>query len=289
MKRYALWLLPLALAACSHSSAPGHSPASAATAPAASVANVASAAGMAHTKTTVAATSNRGADMLGHYHWRLVTATNPQGQRIDTLFADAEQPLQIDFRGGRLVVSHTCNHMSGSYRVVNGHLVVGSMAQTRKACPDSKLMSLDKAAGRLLHGKLAMTLTSLASKPRLTLVDAGGNTLVFTGHPTAQTRFGGKGTTVFMEVAAQTVPCKHPPGTARQCLKVRTRHFDAHGLEVEKPGSWHPLEQPIEGYTHVPGVRNVLRLKRYTRRHAPGGATSTVYVLDMVIESEPTH
>jgi len=58
------------------------------------------------------------------------------------------------------------------------------------------------------------------------------------------------------------------------------------GLRVGTPGEWMPLYQDIEGYTHEPGVRNVLRLKRFTIKNPPVDAPATAYVLDTVIESE---
>ncbi|MES1154129.1 MAG: DUF4377 domain-containing protein, partial [Rhodanobacter sp.] len=49
---------------------------------------------------------------------------------------------------------------------------------------------------------------------------------------------------------------------------------------------WQPLQQDIEGYVHEPGVRNVLRVKRYPLQRPPADAPSSAYVLDMVVESE---
>jgi hypothetical protein len=71
-----------------------------------------------------------------------------------------------------------------------------------------------------------------------------------------------------------------------QCLQVRDRSFDEHGLPSGTPGEWHPLNQDIEGYTHEPGIRNVLRVKRFTIQNPPANSPSSAYVLDMVVESE---
>lgn len=292
MKRFALLLLPLALAACSPSSPSNKAPGSAATtAPATTVADTTNNPTTNNPEMTTKSAPEPASsmDVLSHYHWQLVTATDKSGQRIDALFANPDKPLQLDFQHGHIGVSHTCNHMRGSYKINDGTMHIGPMTQTMMACTDDKLMALDKAVGQFLKGDLTATLKQAdTSTPRLTLVDAKGNTLVFAGHPTAQTRYGSKGTTVFMEVAAQTVPCDHPPGSSEQCLKVRERHFDANGLKVGQPGQWHPLEQPIQGYTHKDGMRNVLRLKRFKVKDAPAGASSTAYVLDMVVESEAT-
>ena len=41
----------------------------------------------------------------------------------------------------------------------------------------------------------------------------------------------------------------------------------------------------IEGYAHEAGIRNVLRVKRYTIKNPPADGSSLAYVLDMVVES----
>ncbi|HET7267834.1 MAG TPA: META and DUF4377 domain-containing protein [Oleiagrimonas sp.] len=289
MKRFVPLLLPLAsalaLAACSPSSPSDDNPAATASAPAAAVSSSATAMAGTTAKTTPRHAASVPA--LGKYHWQLTSATASDGSRIDALFANPDKPLQLDFRHGQLDISNTCNGMHGAYEVANGKLkVVGPMAQTMKACANDKLMAMDKAVGQILQGTMTMTLKTSGDQPRLMLIDAKGDKLVFAGEPTASTRYGSKGKTVFLEVAAQTVECEHPPGTADQCLKVRERHFNDKGLTVGKPGQWHPLTHSIDGYTHTDGVRNVLRIKQYKVKNAPAGAASTAYVLDMVVESE---
>ena len=39
------------------------------------------------------------------------------------------------------------------------------------------------------------------------------------------------------------------------------------------------------GYTHEPGVSNVLRINRYKRPQPPADASGYVYELDLVVES----
>lgn len=291
MKRLAPLLLPLAsalaLAACSPSSPSDQTPAATSSAPAAAAT---SATAMTGTTAKPAAKPAASVPALAKYHWQLTSATASDGKRIDALFANTDKPLQLDFQNDRVNISNTCNGMHGGYKVADGKLtIVGPMAQTMKACPDDKLMTMDKAVGQILQGSMTMTLKTDGEQPSLTLVDASSDKLVFVGKPTAQTRYGSKGETVFMEVAAQTEPCDNPPASAEACLKVRARHFDDKGLTVGKPGQWHPLTQSIEGYTHKDGVRNVLRLKQFKVDNAPAGAASTAYVLDMVVESEVSH
>ena len=160
------------------------------------------------------------------------------------------------------------------------------MIRTMMACPDAALAALDDALTQRLQGSLDLSLQAGGTPPRLQLVTPSGDTLSFTGLPTAESRFGGPGETAFLEVAAQTVPCNQPLMPGKQCLLVRERRFDEQGLPAGTPGAWQPLYQDIEGYTHEPGIRNVLRVKRYPVRNPPADGPSVAYVLDLVVESE---
>jgi hypothetical protein len=49
-------------------------------------------------------------------------------------------------------------------------------------------------------------------------------TLNFTGEPTPESLYGA-GTRVFLEIAAESVPCANPPLPNTRCLQYRERHF----------------------------------------------------------------
>ena len=286
--KYRLLLLPLALAACSQS------PQSTAPASSTTTASAATAAAAPPVAPTAAPSD---AALLGQYHWQLNDATDSAGKRIDALFVRADKPLQLDFHDNRVNVVNSCNVLGGGFKLESGRLQIGPMMQSQMACADPGLSALDGAISQRLQGGPKLSLQADGTSPHLQLVTDSGDTLSFTGAPTAQTRFGGPGETAFLEVAAQTVPCNplvpsnHPvlanhPVLGQQCLQVRDRFFDEHGLASGAPGEWHPLNQDIEGYTHEPGIRNVLRVKRFAIQNAPANASSTAYVLDLVVESE---
>lgn len=265
--------LTTALAACSQPSAPS----SQATAPAAATAQ-------AHDATPAAVAVH--ADDLGKYHWQLSEATDSSGKRIDALFVRPDRPVQLDFVQQRIGVSNTCNRLGGGFTLQGEQLQVTPMAQTMMACHDPALAALDSAVSQRLQGNSKISLQTTGDTPQLRLVTAGNDTLVFNGQPTAETRYGGQGETVFLEIAANTKPCSHPLIPNAQCLQVRERQYDAQGLQTGTPGEWQPLYQNIEGYTHEDGVRNVLRVKRFSVKNPPADAPNTAYVLDMVVESE---
>ena len=262
--RFAPALLALALAACT---APQQHAAPSATPPAPTA---------APPPAVPAATLS--AQTLGAYHWDLTQAVDAKGQPISALLPNPQRPLRVDFNGDRIGVT------GGSFKLEGDKLVAGQLAQTMMACPDTKLMEADTAIGARLSSSPTLQLGA-GDPPTLTLRTADGDVLTFNGVPTAETRFGGPGTQVFMEVAAQRKPCSHPLIPNMQCLQVREVRYDDKGLKTGT-GDWQALYQDIEGYEHVDGVRNVLRLKKYDVKNPPADASSVAYVLDMVVESE---
>jgi len=219
---------------------------------------------------------------LAASHWQLADAVDAGGQRIDALFPAPDQPLQLDFADGRVSVSGGCNQMSGGYALSGDRFEVGALAQTKKFCGGGALMAADEAIGARLAG--AGTLAA-GDDGSLVLTTAGGDRLTFAGAPTADAKYGGEGERVFLEVAAERVPCPHPMMPDYRCLHVREIAYDDKGIKL-KTGEWEYFYQDIDGYTHEPGVRNVLRLKRYKVANPPADGSSLAYVLDMVVESE---
>ena len=214
-------------------------------------------------------------------------ASDANGKRIDALFVQADKPLQLDFADGRVGVANACNRMGGGYSLEGESLTVARMASTMMACADPKLMALDGEIGKRLEGASKLTLLT-GDTPTLTLANGAGDTLVFAGEPTAETRYGGPGERMFLEVAAHAKPCSHPLIPDMQCLQVREVKYDDQGLKVGTPGEFGNFYDSIDGYTHEDGVRNVLRVERYTIENPPADGSRYAYVLDMVVESENT-
>ncbi len=222
--------------------------------------------------------------MLVGYHWKLESATDAQGKRIDALFPGG-RTLTLDFEGGQVGVSGGCNRQGGSYEVdAQDQLKVGNLRSTMMAC-DKPLMEADKAIGELLS-KPQQARVEESAPPRLRLQSASGEKSSWIGEATAQTRYGGPGETVFLEVAPQRVACNHPLIPNHQCLQVREIRYADNGVKQSPPGEWQPLYEGIEGFEFVEGERKVLRLKKFKRDPAPADASSVAYVLDMVVESE---
>lgn len=227
--------------------------------------------------------------VLQAYHWMLTGATDATGQKIDVLFVREDHPVQLDFLETQVAVRNTCNAMSGAYQIEGDSLTIGPMRSTMKQCAEQKLNQLDREVGKRLTGKLQFSVSfadSPTDPPALKLILESGDRLVFSGRPTPETLYGEKGETIFLEVAAYTRPCSHPLIPGSQCLQVREVYYDKNGTKAGNSGKFENLYQPVEGYTHTPGIRNVLRIKRYNIPHPAADASKFAYVLDMVVESE---
>lgn len=220
---------------------------------------------------------------LQDHHWTLESASDAAGRPIEGLLP-AGRPIVMDFIEARLSIRGACNQMNGRWRLSpQSQLMIGRLAGTMKAC-EPALMTADSLLAAALEQPLAVELTRGAT-PGLRLASASQQVLAFRGEPTLRSLYGAP-KRLFLEVAAQTVDCKLPPGAAGSCLQVREVRFDDKGLRKGPPGPWRPFGETIDGYTHTPGVRNVLRVDRYERKPAPSGRPSVAYVLDLVVESE---
>jgi heat shock protein HslJ len=219
---------------------------------------------------------------LQDHHWSLQSASDAAGRSIEALLP-AGHPIVMNFIDARLSIRGACNQMNGSWRLSpQTQLAIGRLAATMKAC-EPALMAADSALAAALEQPLSVELTR-GTVTSLRLSTASQQVLTFSGQPTMRSLYGPP-KRVFLEVAEQTVECPPPSGDAGRCLSVREVRFDDKGLRKGEPGPWRTFSAPIEGYTHTPGVRNVLRVDRYERTPAPAGRPPVAYVLDLVVES----
>lgn len=216
---------------------------------------------------------------LESHRWTLSSATDAAGKPIAALAANPARPVVFHFADGRLGIDGGCNRSFGGYKIdAEGRLVVNRLASTMMACEEA-LMKVDSELAALLAAPMRIEAAGGAN-PTLRLVDPKAGTLAFAGQLTPEARYGTPAR-VFLEVAPQPVACNNPLTGATSCLQVREIAFDNKGLRIDPPGAWRALYEGIDGYTHQPGVRNVLRLKRFQDK-----AGASIYVLDMVVESE---
>lgn len=219
---------------------------------------------------------------LQNHHWTLQSATGADGKTLDALFVP-NHAFVMRFEGRRLGIQGGCNQLTGGWRLgPQNELMVGQLAASMKAC-EPPLMEADRAISALLAQPLQASFEK-GDAPTLRLMSPERQSLVFAGKRTPQSLYGAP-KRIFLEVAPQRVACtpsSKPPGT---CLQVRELRFDEKGLRVGEPGPWRTFYGDIEGYTHEPGVRNVLRINRFKRPKPPADGSPYLYMLDLVVES----
>ncbi len=224
---------------------------------------------------------------LQAYRWTLAAATDGAGSRIEALFPTAGRPYIFNFSASMLNVQGGCNTFSGGYLInTQGHLQAGTMGATMMAC-EPALMQADAALAALLAQPMQIEFTPGAQPQlaQLQLRTTANETLGLAGQVTPEALYGA-GTLIFLEIDARQLACRNPRNGQTSCLQARAVQFDEQGLRVPPPGPWQPFYETIEGYTHTPGVRNVVRLKRFDRGAVPGDTAPAIYVLDLVVESE---
>jgi heat shock protein HslJ/uncharacterized lipoprotein NlpE involved in copper resistance len=222
-------------------------------------------------------------EVLEDHRWTLVSATGTGNQRVDSLFPDAERPFVFGFAEARLNVDGGCNGLRGGYQLgADGQLSVGRLAATMMAC-EPPLMAADTTLAALLAAPLEVVLVQ-GPEPNLALLAESGEVLLLAGAMTPEARYG-PASRVFLEIGPQRLPCDNPASPDGLCLQVREIAFDEQGLRSGTPGEFQPFSALIEGFTHVPGTRNVLRVNRFQPGGTGGDPAAAVYVLDLVVES----
>jgi len=226
--------------------------------------------------------------ILQDHQWSLTAATDNQAQAIATLFPADAPPFSFTFSvsppAATLNFKGGCNNFGGRFQLnERGELVAGPMRSTMMACQPA-LMQADTALAAMLAQPLQVAII-WGAPPQLQLQTASKEVLTLTGQVTPEALYG-PATLMFLEVGAEALPCRNPRNAATTCLQVREISFDEKGLRSAAPGPWQPFYDDIEGYTHTPGQRNVLRVKRFDRQATTEDGATAVYVLDLIVETE---
>jgi len=242
-------------------------------------------------RTSSPVAANVARDTLTAYHWQLREAVNSTGVALKPpAGTNAGQPLQLTFSDQRVSVAGLCNNLGGGYQLNGDKIKISQVVGTMRMCADPALMQYERSVAERLPSVASWEITRDAARPDaaspgLKLTFADGAIWWLAGTPTSETKYGSAGEIQFLEIAPQPVPCNHPLIPNMQCMQVRSVTYDAAGIK-QGHGEWEAFYGTIEGYTHTPGVRNIVRVKRYTLANPPADASRYVYVHDMTVESE---
>ena len=198
---------------------------------------------------------NTGNDMtsstaLTAYHWQMEQAVDANGQTdTEWLRAEGLSPASLLFADDTLSVGGLCNTMVASYTLEGSTIDISAVDGTIKMCADEEQMSYEKNFGKRLPDVATWQVNESLEAPSLILGFDNGDAWTLKGIPTAETKYGSTGETIFLEVASETKPCSHPLINNFQCLQVRTINYDEQGLK-QGQGEWQNFYDNIENYQH---------------------------------------
>ena len=208
---------------------------------------------------------------LASYQWSTRTGTAPK-------------PLVLNFDDqGRLSIATSCNGMGSSWKVENNQIVTGPLMGTQMACPDASMQQENIAKDLFNNRKVPFILDLKNSQqPTLTIISATGQKYVFTGTMTPESKYQTQAETIFLEISPETKPCS---GVAPQnCLQVREVKYSESGIKTQVDKDWTLFYDQIEGFTHNPNERQIIRVKRYEIKHPAADQSKYAYIHDMTVE-----
>ncbi len=199
---------------------------------------------------------------------------------------DSKKPIVLNFKDQKVAIATGCNNMFGGAKVENGVLVTGNLAATNMMC-SPELMKQEGFAGSLFQGgKTAFVLdTANSETPTLTIISPTAGKVVFTGKMTAETKYNSQGETIFLEISPETKECSAGV-MKKQCLQVREIKYADNGVKTQVDKDWTYFYDNIDGFTHTPNERQVVRIKRYEIKNPAADQSKYAYVQDMIIERE---
>lgn len=211
------------------------------------------------------------AKTLSSYHWSTSTANAPK-------------PLLLNFDAqGRLSISTSCNGMGTNWKIENNQILTGELMATKMACAEAS-MQQEKVASDLFSKRTIPFILDLKNpeQPTLRLTSASGQTYLFTGEMTPETKYQTQAETIFLEISPETKSCT---GVAPQtCLQVREIKYAENGVKTQVDKDWTLFYDQIQGFQHSPTEKQIIRVKRYEIKNPAADQSKYAYVHDMTVE-----
>ncbi|SEL74832.1 META and DUF4377 domain-containing protein [Acinetobacter sp. DSM 11652] len=210
---------------------------------------------------------------LAAYQWQ----ANPQ---------NAPQAITLNFTADKKLSIHTsCNTLFGGFELKNNTIVAAQLASTMKGC-NGLAAEQERFAGNLFSQAAVPFVLNLNDRdnPTLTLVQPNGEKIIFTGKMTPETKYKTQGETIFLEISPETKQCTGV--TPQTCLQVREIKYNDSGIKTQVDKDWTLFYDQIEGFSHSPNERQIIRVKRYEIKNPAADQSKYAYIFDMAVERE---
>ena len=222
-----------------------------------------------HSSSKVVQTAVNKGKTLENYTWHH-TPTNTQ------------KPISAQFKEGSLHVNTGCNLQNSSYTLSGNQLKFGTGMSTMIGC-SPELAKQEQFAGALFSNTVTFEIENPNSEsPVLVIQQANQAPVRFTGTITPEAKYQSEGEIIFLDISTKTQECT---GVAKQtCLLVKEVKYNDAGLKTYVDSDWKLFYDQIEGYTHDPKTKVLLRVKRYEIKNPAADQSKYAYVHDMTVE-----
>lgn len=224
---------------------------------------------------------------ISEYDWKLVEASVQDAslKHYESAIASNKSRLNFDVsdndaQSGSVNFNLGCNTNFGKIQLVDGVVsLAGDIVSTMMGC--GELTDIDAKFIKELDGS-TLTINKDTVNHKATLVQTNGShTMVWQGNLKPEVRFG-EPVRLFWEIAPEQVACIDESGKDQLCLRVRNINYDDRGIRTGA-GAWRTFYGNIDGYTHNPELRQIVRLNAYNN---PNGEPNPYYVYDMSVMTE---
>lgn len=211
----------------------------------------------------VAGKAAASARALSAYYWDMEAEIDKAGVVQGDWFSKDIPPVRLMFDAKGMAYSeNTCNLISWSFSTTDSMGISFKPKFMTAAGCGAELSNRQAKVGTELPKIHRYALeTSESSKPeRLTLFLADGGRWIFKAIPTPETRFGGPGKQIELEIAMELVACES--GSSKQCLTGRRVRWDRNISKICL-GDWKVLKDGVEGYLPTPGRHEIIWVREY--------------------------
>lgn len=216
--------------------------------------------------------------ILAGYFWDMDAAFDKSGNPQPFWFLKEYPPVRLNFsKDGYAYAKNACNSLNWKFTAAAPDKIAFTPTVATAMGCNEELTQRENLVRRGIPQTHRFTLktTPPTGPERLTLYLADGSRWEFKPTPTPETRYGGPGKQIELEIALDTVPCE--PHSTQQCLSARHVRWERNTTKVCL-SDWEALKSGIEGYQQTPGRHEIIWVKAYPINSVSRKAAGLEYV-----------
>ncbi|MBF7688386.1 META domain-containing protein [Acinetobacter rathckeae] len=191
--------------------------------------------------------------------------------------------ITVNFdKNQRFNIATGCNQQGGTWQLKDQALTTSPLHSTLMMCSPELMLQEKRSADLFSQAQLKIQMShDQAHTPQLQLTDKNGKTYLFKGEIKPEAQYQSEGEIIFLAIAPEAKPCLTNPNA--ECLQVKEIKYNDQGIQSDIDQNWKILPESIQGYTHDPKMKKVIRVKRFKSKEAP---LKYAYIYDMTVQQD---